>query len=253
MAGLAGKGAKILCFILFILIAQACSSLLKIPEATRIIEFSGRAWMVKANPHPRGPGPNYFSDLLSQVWVDEHGWLHLTIKRIGEVWYCSEIISMDRFSYGTYSFQLATRVDNLDPQVVLGLFTWNPSSFKYHREVDIEFAKWGEPLAPNGQFAVQPSDQPGNLFPFHFSQEGNYTSHEFTWGRQYFYFNSTHGHVANHLPRRSIAHWLKNNWPPLRARKIQVRMNCWLYRGLPPQDLQEVEVVIKNFSYLRGI
>jgi len=70
----------------------------------REIVFSGRSWYAKANTAQLGPGPNYFSDSSSNVFVDNQDRLHLRITNSGGIWYCPELISRDSFTYGTFSF-----------------------------------------------------------------------------------------------------------------------------------------------------
>ena len=47
---------------------------------SRTISFAGRKWTVKTGTG--APGPNYWSDSSSSVWVDSSG-LHLKIRKVG--------------------------------------------------------------------------------------------------------------------------------------------------------------------------
>jgi hypothetical protein len=64
----------------------------------------------------------------------------------------AELTSTQTFGYGTYVFYTMSRVDTLDKNAVLGLFTYKDDS----HEVDIEFSKWGIADLNNGWFTVQP-------------------------------------------------------------------------------------------------
>jgi hypothetical protein len=68
--------------------------------------------------------------------------------------------------YGTYQFTVDSRLDTLDPNVALGLFTWSDDPAENHREVDIEFARFGQPTAPVGRYTLQPYTSDGNVFLF---------------------------------------------------------------------------------------
>lgn len=68
--------------------------------------------------------------------------------------------------YGTYQFTLDSRLDALDPNVALGLFTWSDDPADNHRELDIEFARFGQPTAPIGRYTLQPYTSAGNVFLF---------------------------------------------------------------------------------------
>ena len=64
------------------------------------------------------------------------------VKTAGK-WVCAEVVLQQTLGYGTYRFYLDSPVDSLDPNVVLGLFTWNDDPAFNNRELDIEFARWG--------------------------------------------------------------------------------------------------------------
>ena len=132
----------------------------------RMISFSGYTWEVKTSKSPVGPGPNYFSDSSKDVWVDEQGQLHLKVTKRNGRWYCSEVISEKTFAYGKYIFYLASRIGQLNENVVLGLFTWDNAPKYHHGEIDIEFSRWGQATNDNAQFVVQPWDRPGNMHRF---------------------------------------------------------------------------------------
>src|SRR5206468_686881 len=116
---------------------QSVASLIINRYATEI-SFSGYKWEVKTSAaNPVGPGPNYFSSATNNVWVDGQGRLHLRITRQTvngtNQWSCAEVVSQRSLGHGTYRFSLDSRVDNLDPKVVLGLFTWSDDPAYSHR------------------------------------------------------------------------------------------------------------------------
>src|SRR4051812_19512341 len=122
--------------------------------AATVLAFSGYSWVVKASSGKVGPGPNYFSSSANNVWVDNLGRLHLRITKQGSRWFCAEVVSQASFGYGTYRWYLDSPVDNLDPNVVLGLFTWSDLPDYANREIDIEFSRWGAARNLNAQFVV---------------------------------------------------------------------------------------------------
>ncbi|HNR30783.1 MAG TPA: hypothetical protein PKI11_07820, partial [Candidatus Hydrogenedentes bacterium] len=127
--------------------AVAHTGVMRTQQTTeRLLFFSGREWRVKRAAAPVGPGPNLFSDGLDNVWLDRAGRLHLRIGNEGGVFRCAEVISLESFGYGAYVFHLDSAVDALDLNAVLGLFTWSDEAAYNHREIDIEFARWGDPL-----------------------------------------------------------------------------------------------------------
>ena len=125
----------------------------------RWLSFSGYDWWVKTSAGQVGPGPNYFSDSTNNVWLDGQGQLHLRITNRSNQWQCAELVSARTFGYGSYRFQLASPADNLNPNAVLGLFTWSDDPAYADREIDIECSRWGNAADPNNaQFVVQPYD-----------------------------------------------------------------------------------------------
>src|SRR5699024_1385942 len=88
-------------------------------DQSRIISFSDYDWLVKSSgDHTVGPGPNYFSDSEGNVWVDDEGKLHLKIKKESSIWYNSEVTLLQSLGYGHYVFQIDSRIDQLDKNIV---------------------------------------------------------------------------------------------------------------------------------------
>ena len=54
------------------------------------------------------PGPNFWSDRKSDVWVDDEGRLHLKIVKRHGKWYCTEVTCDKIFGYGAYVFSHGT-------------------------------------------------------------------------------------------------------------------------------------------------
>ena len=227
----------------------ACNPYSKVTSFDRTIEFSGIKWKVKKGSERVGPGPNWFSNSPDNVWVDEYGNLHLKIRWEDDRWTCAEVVTKDYFAYGKYYFQIIGQLDELDPSVVLGLFTWSDKGDN-NREVDIAFSTWGNSAArSNAQYVVQPAHIRGNRYRFPIRQEGSYTTHQFSWYPDFVNFYSYHGHVlANDQVATPIKFWV---YPKKlrKPRKVNIRINLWLYKGNPPVGEEEVEIIIKKFHH----
>ena len=215
---------------------------------TRTISFAGYDWIVKKSyeiTDSIGPGPNNFSDSNENVFVDEDG-LHLKITQEGEDWVCSEVIAEQSFGYGTYTFEVNSRIDLLDENIVVGLFTWDdfsPFSLdnqnEYYREIDIEFSKWSDPQNPyNAQFVVQPHDIPENLFPFYIqlSDDDSLSTHIFTWNEESIDFQSIYDNT--------VVSWCYSGDNIPVPGIESPRINFWLFNGNAPANNQEAEIVI---------
>ena len=239
------------------------SELYKYPHTEAIryekINFSGYDWWVKRAWCKVGPGPNYFCDSNDVVWVDPNGHLHLKIAQKEGKWCCSEVIADASLGYGTYIFTVQGKVDLLDENIVLGLFTWddtgNCNVAQYHyREIDIEIARWGDPCEPNnGQYVVQPWNTPGNRHRFNLDEHKAIT-HMFTWQPDKICFLSYYGDFSPVPPKEDIIEcwsYTGSDIPPPGGENP--RINFWFVWGNPPMNGQDAEVVIKSFQYLSHV
>jgi hypothetical protein len=218
------------------------------PEYRRI-EFSGRTWNVKASPiQPVGPGPNFFSDREEDVWVDELDRLHLTIVNRGGKWYSTEVFTTETLGFGTYTFTLASPVHHLDKNVVLGLFTWdNNAPNHFFREIDIEFAKWGEVDGDNAQFIVQPYYRAGNRYRFNITDLEIPSTHLFDWNEERILFSSYQGQAPELGAMIKTWTYAGSDIPP--DGEVNARINLWLFDGIPPSDGESVEVIVEAFTF----
>ena len=218
-------------------------------DAISQIKWSDEIWNVRTGTG--GPGPNNWLASNSNVWVDASGNLHLKIIKNGDKWYCAEISSVKSFGYGEYTFQVSSNVENLDKNIVLGLFTYKGD----HEEIDIEFSRWGSILNNAGNFTVQPSSSSSAKstidFPLNLTggYADSYSTHKFIWNPSEVDFLSYYGHnlpVSNNI----IKDWqyTGSNIPTHNNEKVI--LNLWLYNGVDrPQNQQDAEVIIKSFSF----
>jgi hypothetical protein len=214
------------------------------------IEFGGYTWAVRSGRG--GPGPNAWEE--SNVWIDAATNLHLKIIQRDGKWSCAEVTMRKRLGFGRYRFQVRGRLDQLDDNVVLGLFNYPTGEVGPDgtHEIDIEFARWGDPKNPMGNYTVWPADkslkQISKSFPFSLSDRQ--TTHWFVWSGESVKFESLHGNHADDA--KEIASWLYK--PDESARRISqqpmpIHINLWLFQGKPPKNGQEVEVVIQHFEF----
>ena len=216
----------------------------------RTLQFSGYTWQVKASESVVGPGPNFFSDREEDVWVDPQGRLHLRIVFRDNKWYTTEITNTESLGYGTYTFKLTSSVDQLDPNVILGLFTWDDNAPEYnYREIDIELSRWGETENDNAQYVVQPWNNPGNMHRFNLELLNNNSTYSFDWRADSIKFSSSQGHASTTEPGNEIDSWLYTgpDIPP--TGKENAHINLWLLNGRPPIDEQELEVIVEMFAF----
>lgn len=211
------------------------------PDA-RTIDFAGYKWQVVANSAgaPIYPGPCVFSDSTNNVWVDGYGYLHLAITKSGGNWYCAEISSERAFSYGEFDFALGSEVGNLDPNVDLGLYTWDDIDGSHsNREIDIEFCSAACGHSGDGynaQFVVQPYGESGHLQRFLFPSDATSTQ-SFYWRDGYADF------LSLGADQQVVSSYAVTSDVPRQGTQ-NVRLNLWF--TTPPAA--PVEVVVRDFK-----
>ncbi len=207
------------------------------------VTWSGATWQIKTSRSAVGPGPNIFDK--ANVSVDSAGRLHLRVARnAAGAGTAAEIIGPTTHGYGTYTFRLASAVDDLDPNVVLGLFTWSDRARFANREIDIEFARWGSATdASNAQYVVQPHSSANHLARF--TQPADATStHQFTWrpGRIDWLSRGAAGNTI------AAYAYVGSDVPPTGDERV--RLNLWLFNGAAPSDGQPIEITIESFTFI---
>lgn len=212
------------------------------------ITWAGRTWNVKSG-NGLYPGPNNWSS--SNVWVDGNGYLHLKISKVNNTWYGAEIGTTDSLGFGTYQWWVEGRIDLLDPNVVLGLFGYNGPDGR--NELDIEFSRWGWAAGPNASYSVYPSatGYSSTVSSFTLALEGTFTTQRYKWESDRVYFQTLGGHRSDNV--NQINSWTfapsSNATQKVPQTAMPARMNLWLMNGTAPSDGQEVEIVIRSFTY----
>lgn len=114
-------------------------------------------------------------------------------------WKCVEVYSNQQgWGYGKYEFEIEVISDGkIDENVVIGLFTYDSSdtAHKSNNEIDIEFSKWGNRKADNGNFVVWYDTTLGNekrnLYTFSLKLANNSSIHSFEWTNNNIMFYSS--------------------------------------------------------------
>jgi hypothetical protein len=216
---------------------------------SRQIVFSGYIWSVKTSKGRIGPGPNYFSDSSQNVWVDSAGRLHLKIRKDKGKWFCSEVILNQNLGYGTYRFYLDSPVDGIDKNAVLGLFTWSDDPAYNHREIDIEFSRWGAANNQNAQYVVQPYNIAANIHRFSWPAGVSQSMHSFRWQSLNVVCQSIRGFSLPPAPADLLEQWTFNSGIPVPGNE-NPRINLWLNKGRAPSNGAELEIIINRFEFV---
>lgn len=221
------------------------------------LDFAGHSWRVK-NAF-QGPGPNLFSDSSQNAQVLADGSLLLGIDRPNSTWRCSEVVLEESLGYGRYRFVTRGRMDQLDPNIVFGLFIWeyvacyestvmwwNPPN-----EFDIEFSRWGNPNALPAQFVAQPYDWPGNLSRFDIPDvpEATRITSEFDWQNDRMVCRAWLGDSPEPTSATLLHEWTYTGPHLPRPGQARVHLNFWLKDGSAPQDGQPASVIVEDFQF----
>ena len=153
--------------------------------------------------------------------------------------------------YGTYTWNVVGRASSLDRNVVLGLFTWDDARKDHHREIDIEWSRWGRRRGSNASFTVQPYTREGNGHAFRIVRgDGLRTTQSFTWMPDRVRFASLRGHVEHPgSPKDVIERWHYAGADVPAEGEAHARSNLWLFRGAAPSDGRPVELVVRSFTF----
>lgn len=216
----------------------------------KLIQFSGYTWVVRPSNPSAGPGPNTWSS--DNAWVDVQGRLHLKLSKdtISGQWLCAEVYTKTTFGFGRYQFQVDGRLDQLDKNVVFGLF--NYSGNDGYDEIDIEFSRWGSDYNPMLNYAIWPkSNTIASLWTVtkDFTLNGTYSTHRFTRAKSAVRFQSLHGFQSGDTYEFFSGTCSNNSL--ISSLLMPVHMNLWLFRGIPPSNNQPVELIIKSFTFTR--
>lgn len=213
--------------------------LLHLP-ATAVIQFSGYSWTVKDSRAERvGPGPNRFS--LDAVEASPDGLKLKILERNGQ-YHCAEVICRQSLGYGTYRFHIDSPLDQIDANIVLGIFTWSNSREEPNGEMDIEVSRWSDTSGPTlGQFVVQPHQIPGNMEVFALPPKLQSAEFLLVWRPGSVQFELRHPHGSS--IRRST---FSRDIP--RPGGDSIHLNFWLRGGTPPGSGTK-EVFIRAFDF----
>jgi len=215
----------------------------RIPQYSTI-NFAGLDWYVKDAPLPVFPGPQFF--LKDNAFVDSQGQLHLKITPCGGSWCAAEIFTRQSVGYGTYTFNINSRLDTVDPNVTLGLFSWDgQAGDQFNREWDIEFSRWGNAASPaNAQYVVQPYYGPNNIQHFAIGPLTP-SQHVVSWSPSQVSFASSSGASA-------ISQW---SFPGPQIAiptpgDVHLHLNFYINSGKAPSVPVPQEIVISSLQYV---
>jgi hypothetical protein len=221
------------------------------------ITWGGLQWNVKSHLSQK-PGPNNWS--AANVTVDGNGDLHLAITNVGGTWFCSEVWTNATFGFGTFQWQIRTPIDQLDPNVVLGLFLYGPPALGPDgtHEIDFEYSRFGATTGDDGRWTVwpntlvTPNPPAGARTPFSIALGTDpTTTSRFDWESTNVAFTALSGLQPVGSATGVLGSWAYQPADPtssISQSPMPVHMNLYLFGGSPPTNGQGLEVVIHSFT-----
>lgn len=174
-------------------------------------------------------------------------------------WSCAGLYTTERFGFGTYRWFVEGAIDKFDPNVVLGLFTYGGTDFI--DEIDIEIAKWGRNNSEDSNLSYSVYPRAGNTTENtskHISSntrmtlQGSYTTHQFEWTEDCVSFQSQHGFHNSSMRNVFFTFQTPETFAPnVPILSAPLNMNLWTFKGRPPTDGKEVEIVVHDFQYTK--
>jgi hypothetical protein len=243
------------CLVLTTATAGTASAVPGAPSSSELtsvmpVVWQDEVWTARESPLVRqNPNHNYWLATPETVFTDEQDRLHLIAGQCGANW-CGAGVSTtkDDYGYGIYRFVLDTPMADLDPNAVIGMFTFNKDVAPSRQESDVELGSWGQPDpgARNAQWVVQPWKDPGHLVPFTVPRTMPMT-YEFNWRPKSVTFKARMGAGPG---GDVINTWKSTKYlPGVPTPGTTVHLNIWFRKGFAPYDKSSQEAVFSSFTY----
>jgi len=213
------------------------------PPPRRTLAFSGYEWDVRQVPSDRYGQNDYDA---RNAWVDGEGFLHLALEERDGRWTSAEVVLTRSLGYGTYEFVLGD-TSHLDPAASLGLLTWDDlGADQYHRELEFEIGRRGNPINKDAQYVVFPPYLATNVFLF--SLPAGALTHVLRWEPDFARFTTIRGRGPVRAQAVVADRTFTSGIPTPGSETVRIALVYVRAAPLPPAG--HVEVVIEKFQYL---
>lgn len=209
-----------------------------VADADTYLNWCGEEWQVRSGTG--NPGGNNWNNLDNSVWIDGNQKLHLTIQKVGDIWYSTEVDTTSTdYTYGVYTWKVSSPILNLDPNIVAAMF------FRHNdtNEIDIEATQWGLRYNDRLSYSVQPNAYQSAIPYYSPYRKAPYVTYMFDWEPTYVHFTAKLYNVI------VISDWNCTDQTSIPHVEGGVAMQMWLMDHLPPINGQNAEMVLSDFSY----
>lgn len=209
-----------------------------------LIRFSSYDWTVRQTGSDRHGAPHHYK--ISNASVDAQGYLHLRVTKQDTEWTCGEVALPRSLGYGRYE-AVVSGTDQLEPATVFDMFTWDRAGTDQNRrEINTQFARWGDPKAENGEFSVQPYYRPANAYRY--TAVGSPLLLTMLWQSGRVSFNTSRIDASGR-PKSNVAeHTFTADIPAPASESIHLNLCVFDYGKV--HQASDSEVVVKSFRYL---
>jgi hypothetical protein len=219
-------------------------------SAGQTVKFGGLEWNVK-DVQSSEPGNNSWRH--ANAWVDEKGQLHLKITGHGDKWECAEVSTVKRLGFGTYEFDVTAPLAGMDPNVILAMFNHPTLDIGPDgtNEIAMEFGQMGLRTSFAGSCTVLPANKGSAEVPqsSKFGVPPNTKSVEckFIWTSMSVEIDNSFkgGIISSATFKTETDNYLKSIPQKPEPMCIDLR----LFRGKPPIDGKEIEIVVTRFAF----
>ena len=223
-----------------LMLSSLCMLLIaNIAAADTYLYWCGEEWWVRSGAG--NPGGNAWNNSANSVWVDENQNLHLTIQKVGDTWYSTEVDTTSAdYSYGVYKWTVSSPILNLDPNIVAAMF------FRHNdtNEIDIEATQWGWTYSDRLSYSVQPNAYQSAISYDSSYQDATDVTYQFDWEPTYVHF------TAKLADGTVISDWNCTDQTSIPQVTGGVAMQMWLMNNLAPISGQNAEMILSDFSYV---
>jgi hypothetical protein len=253
--------------LLLLLVVSVAPAQSKLPQTSPLpTTWMGYTWHLAANGSCIG-SCDIHSD-SSNLSVDSSGALHIKISKDGGTWTGAEMFTSEKLGFGTYQWVLkGNNFYNMDPPVVLGLFTYGPAGgigVDGTDEVDIEFSKWNTaPGKQNVDFTAYPATghketenkskeaKPSSDRTFYIPSPAasiSTTTVRFVWSSASISWYVMSGTVSvNSAPTKILqSYTYTGTSTTIPQAAAPVGINLWSFEGLPSNPW---DITIESFTY----
>lgn len=214
------------------------------PIQPKIVQFSGYDWQVRGGKID-GFGARIARD-PSNVWVDDKGFLHLRISKIGDDWGGIEIALTRSLGYGTYKFTVRDTAQ-LEPAAYFAMLTYDDrESGEHNREMDIEICRWGGPTKTNLHYVLQPYYIPVNVASF--SLPAGPVTNILVWNAGLAELKTVRGAGNDRNAQILAEHKFSSGIPTPGEEMVHLCLFAFPNAKIPLQ--RENEIVVEKFEFL---